>query len=275
MRLRRVPIATPTHPLDGAFYVPDEGADRAALIFHGNCKNFYSGPSRFLAEPLVAAGFAVLSFNRRGHDVIHTHGRGWSGGANQLVAEMLEDDALAAAWLAEQGFPSPVVIGHSNGGMLAVPHVAARPDTPAMVLLSAHRGGPEIGRLNSENGLFAKDRYDEFLEESRRRIAEGRGKELMLLPGWWHAITAETFVDFVTRCPDMMEHAPQVRCPTLYVRGDLERADIYPAEEFAARSGGPTDVVIPENCDHFYTGQESEVADLVVGWLRERLQRSP
>ena len=32
-------------------------------------------------------------------------------------------------------------IGHSNGGMLAVKHVSDHPETPAMVLLSAHGVG--------------------------------------------------------------------------------------------------------------------------------------
>ncbi len=271
MRLELVSIKTPTHPLDGLYYEPASGPIiGSVLLFHGNCKNFYSGPSRFVAGPLVEAGFAVLAFNRRGHDVLHTHGRGSSGGAHQLAAEMIEDNALAADWMKARGHAAPVVVGHSNGGMLAVPHVAARPDTPAMVLLSAHRGGPNLVSLISGNGLFARDRVAEITETAKAMVAEGRADELMLLPGWWHVITARTFLDFSTQLPDMMDHAPQVRCPTLFIRGDKERVDIYPAEEFAARSGGPTDVEIRSDCDHFYTGQEREVADRVVSWLKDR-----
>jgi hypothetical protein len=116
MPLGLVPIATPTHPHGGAYCVPDGGMDRAALIFHGNGKHLYSGPSRFPAEPRLAAGSAVLAFNRRGHGVIHSNGHGWSGGAERLVSEMIDDDAIAAARPQEQDFPSPVVIGTAKAG---------------------------------------------------------------------------------------------------------------------------------------------------------------
>ena len=43
--------------------------------------------------------------------------------------------------MADRGFPAPIVIAHSGGGMLGVAHAAAHPETPALVLLSAFRGG--------------------------------------------------------------------------------------------------------------------------------------
>lgn len=270
MGLELVSIATPTHPLDGLFYEPEGGATRgAAIIFHGNCKNFYAGPSRFLAPPLVAAGYAVLAFNRRGHDVLHTHGRGFSGGACQLAEEMLEDNARAADWLAERGFPAPVVIGHSNGGMLAVAHVAERPETPALVLLSAHRGGRDVAAMISATGLLGGAHFAELTAQAEEMVRTGDGGRLMLLPGWWHVTTAATFLDFARNLPDMLEHAPSIRCPSLFVRGDKEVQKIYPAEDFAARATGPCTVEIVPNCDHFYTGLEREVSDLVVDWLNK------
>ena len=53
--------------------------------------------------------------------------------------------------MADRGFLHPVIIGHSNGGMLAVRHVADHPDTPALVLLSAHTGAH--GRLRTPAAL--------------------------------------------------------------------------------------------------------------------------
>jgi pimeloyl-ACP methyl ester carboxylesterase len=265
-----VSIPSSTYALDGLLYTPDNGETvGSVLIFHGNCKNFYSGPSRFLAEPLRKAGFAVLTFNRRGHDVMYTQGREASGGAFQLAHEMIEDNNLAAAWMVRRGYATPSIIGHSNGGMLSVPHVAARPDTPAMVLLSAHRGGRNLVAMISKGGLFAKDRVGELTAQAQQMVAQGHGKNLMLLPGWWHVAAADTFLDFSTQLPDMMEFAPKVHCPTLFIRGDQESRDIYPAEEFAQRSSGRTEVEIWTNCDHFYTGNETEVADRVANWLRE------
>ncbi|MDQ4061016.1 MAG: hypothetical protein M3145_07935, partial [Pseudomonadota bacterium] len=68
MRLELVSIETDTEPLDGLFYEPAGGATAGAvLIMHGNCKNFYTGPSRFLPPGLVRCGYACLAYNRRGH----------------------------------------------------------------------------------------------------------------------------------------------------------------------------------------------------------------
>ena len=94
----------------------------------------------------------------------------------------------------------------------------------------------------------------------------------MLLPGWWYAITAESFLD-LANCPDTLELAPRIACPTLYLRGDKEPRDLYPAEEFAHRAKGACTVQIVPDCDHFYVGREEEIAGRVTRWLSDVLKR--
>jgi len=89
----------------------------------------------------------------------------------------------------------------------------------------------------------------------------------MLMPGWWYAISAESFLDRLTETPDVLALAPQVKCPSLFVRGDREPRDAYPAEEFRARAGGPCTVEIVPDCDHFYNGREEAVQQRVASWL--------
>jgi pimeloyl-ACP methyl ester carboxylesterase len=263
-----VTIATPTTPLDGAWYEPEGCAARqAALLFHGNTMNFYTGAPRFLPPALAALGLASLAFNRRGHDILAIRdSRAAEGAAFQLYAEAIEDNRIAAAWIAGRGFPRPIVIGHSNGGMLAVRHVADHPDTPALVLLSAHCGGREMLPRACAAGLLARDQLVQVTARAHELVRSGRAKELMLLPGWWYAITAESFLE-LDRCPDILELAPRVRCPVLYLRGDREPRDLYPAEEFARRCGGPCTVEIVPDCDHFYVGRETPVSEIVCRWL--------
>jgi hypothetical protein len=55
--------------------------------------------------------------------------------------------------------------------------------------------------------------------------------------------------------------------PVLFLRGDQEPPDLYPAEVFAAACAGPCDVRVLERCDHFYTGHEGVVAKLIGDWL--------
>jgi pimeloyl-ACP methyl ester carboxylesterase len=242
------------------------------LLFHGDAMSFYAGASRFLPPVLTRLGFACLAFNRRGHDILSIrNSRAAEGAAFQLTREGIADNRYATAWLAEQGFPNPVVVGHSNGGMLAVKHVSDHPQTPAMVLLSAHGGGRDGVERTSRAGLLAGNRLAEITAQARTLVAAGRGRELMLVPGWWYVITAESFLDRMTEMPDVLELAPTIRCPTLFIRGDQEDSDNYPAEAFRARAGGPCDVGIVPNCDHFYVDREAAICDLVAGWLARTL----
>jgi pimeloyl-ACP methyl ester carboxylesterase len=271
-----VSIPTGTQPLDGLYYEPEGHAKGAALLFHGNTMNFYVGAMRFLPPALVGLGLACLAFNRRGHDILSTRdSRILEGGAFQTAAEGIEDNRVAARWLAARGFDSPVVIGHSNGGMLAVRHVADHPETPALVLLSAHGGGKDIVQRGGKSGLMVGGRVEEFAARAKGMVKEGRGRELMLMPGWWYAISAESFLDRLTETPDTLALAPKVKCPSLFVRGDQEPRDAYPAEEFRGRAGGRCTVEIVPDCGHFYNGREETVGALVASWLGRTLRLAP
>ena len=274
MQLELVSIPTDSTPLDGLFYeaAPAASDSKAALMFHGNTMNFYTGSLRFLPPVLTEAGLSCLAFNRRGHDILAIrNSRAAEGAAFQTAAQATQDNRLAAQWLAARGYPSQVVIGHSNGGMLAVKHVADHPQTQALVLLSAHCGGTDMLPRASAAGLLAQDRLAEFTQQARAMVAEGNGRGLMLLPGWWYVMTADSFLDQLAGLPDTLALAQQIQCPVLYIRGDKEPRDLYPAEAFAARCAGPCEVVIVEDCDHFYNGVENKVASTVARWLQKVL----
>jgi pimeloyl-ACP methyl ester carboxylesterase len=234
---------------------------------HGNCGNFYTGVPRHVAPLLVQLGYAVLAFNRRGHDILASTARERMGGAYQRIHEMIEDNQHAERWLATQGFERPIVIGHSNGGMLAVKHCAGNTSARALVLLSAHMGGKNLFRTISEAGLMAGKRLDEFSARARELIAAGAGSELTQVPGWWWIISAQTFVDYLDVCPDILELAPQVRCPVLFLRGDREAKRVYPGEAFVARAGGPAEFALVPDCDHFYGGREQTAVELIADWF--------
>ena len=273
MRTTLVSIPTDTTPLDGAYYEPDgRPAAGAVLLFHGNTMNFYVGAPRFLPPALTRLGFACLAFNRRGHDILGIRdSRAAEGAAFQLTREAIADNAIAARWLAARGHPHPVIIGHSNGGMLAVRHVAERPETPALVLLSAHCGGKGLVAKASARGLLAQDRLEELTAQARTLVQSGRGRELMRLPGWWYVASAESFLDLLSELPDIVELGPSISCPVLYLRGDKEPEDLYPANAFARHSRGPCTVEIVQDCDHFYSGREDAVSARVCTWLERVL----
>lgn len=272
MRTELITIETDTTPLDGAFHWPDARPIKGGvLLFHGNTMNFYIGAPRFLPPALTELGFACLAFNRRGHDILSVrNSRAAEGGALQFTREGIADNNFAAQWMAGRGYPAPVVIGHSNGGMLGVAHTAAHPETPALVLLSAHGGASGAKTLRAQEGL-AGPNYKETMEKAQALVAAGRGKELMFVPNWWYVLSAESYVDRFTTMPDTLELAPTIKCPVLYIRGDLEPKEAYPAEEYQKRAGGPCDVAILKNGDHFYNGIEDEVCRVVSAWLQKHV----
>jgi pimeloyl-ACP methyl ester carboxylesterase len=273
MRTQLVSIPTDTISLEGALHEPDAGAaSGAVLLFHGNTMNFYVGAPRFLPPVLTRMGLACLAFNRRGHDVLSTRAsRIVEGGALQFNREAIADNRVAAAWLARRGFPAPVIVGHSYGGMLATRHVVDHPRTPALVLLSAGRGGVRQDVSGGTERLFAVDRFDELRARAQELVAAGRGRELMFLPGWWYVISAESFLDRISTVPDTIALAPEIKCPVLTLRGDREDAHRYPVEEFQRAAGGPCRAVVIRDCEHFYNGRKEHVADLVASWLAETL----
>jgi pimeloyl-ACP methyl ester carboxylesterase len=269
-----VSIPTDTVALEGAWHEPEGPAVGAVLLLHGNTMNFFTGAPRFLPPVLTRMGLGCLAFNRRGHDILGIRdSRAAEGAAFQTYAEAIDDNRIAAAWLAARGFPEPVVIGHSNGGTLAVQHVADHPRTLALVLLSAHCGGREMVPRASRAGLLAQERLHEITEQARQLVSMGRGRELMLLPGWWYVTSAASFVDALENCPDLLQLAPRIGCPALYLRGDREPRELYPAEAFARRAAGRCDVEIVPDCDHFYAGREDAVSTIVCSWLANALKR--
>jgi len=235
---------------------------------HGNCSNFYSGPSRFLPPRLLAAGYAVLAYNRRGHDILGTaNGRALVGGGLQTFAEACADNRYAREWLMARGYRAPIVIGHSHGGMLSAHHTADHPDTPALVILSAHAGGRGIMDKVSAAGLMAGPRIAELRAEAEALVRAGQGDRLMLFPGWWNVATAAAFVDYDTTLPQSATLAPRIACRSLFVRGTLEPAAMYPGEDFAANGEGRAEFRLIEGADHFYAGCEAVVGGTVVDWL--------
>ena len=264
-----VEVPSDERPLDGLWYRASSPPRGGVVLSHGNTMNLAVGAPRFLPPALVPLGFDCLAYNRRSHDILSTRdSRAPVGGAFQTAAADVRDTEAAAAFVKAQGHQSPILSGHSTGGMRTAAVPAGRDDLAAVVLLSAHKGGADIVRASCEGGQLAGDDLEGVTARARDLVASGRGAELMLLQGWWWVISAESFLDRLENTPDLLAAAERITCPVLFVVGDQEPPAVYPAHEFADRTQGPCDVVIVENCDHFYTGREETVAAIVADWLQ-------
>jgi pimeloyl-ACP methyl ester carboxylesterase len=263
-----VEIPGTDRPLDGLWYRAPAPSRGGVVLSHGNTMNLAVGAPRFLPPALVPLGFDCLAYNRRSHDILSTRdSRTPVGGAYQTAQADRDDTAAAAAFVQAEGHPDPIMIGHSNGGMLTAAHATGREDITAVVLLSAHKGGKRIVHDSSAAGHLGGRDIDRVTAHAQQRVDAGRGDELMLLPGWWYAISCASYLDRMENTPDLLEAAAGITCPVLFVVGDQEPPDIYPAREFAEVSPGPCEVAVVDDCDHFYVGRETTVARIVAEWL--------
>jgi pimeloyl-ACP methyl ester carboxylesterase len=93
----------------------------------------------------------------------------------------------------------------------------------------------------------------------------------MLIPAWWWVISAHTYLDRLANASDLVENAKRIKCPVLFIRGDQEPKENYPAERFKENSAGPCQIAIVADCDHFYVGAEERVVKIVTDWLERTL----
>jgi len=259
--------------LDGAWYRPENGGRPgvAALLVHGKARNFYTGPSRYLAPFIVEGGFVALAINRRGHDVIYSKPglREPAGAAYEVFEDSQRDIQGAADWLTARGYPLIALVGHSFGGLASACFAADHPDrVAALVLCSPAAGGPTyLERVSKE--WLAGATLPALLEGARELRAAGRGDELLLAPKWWWALSARSALEM--NAPDLVECAGKTRCPILAVRGSLEAAEAYPIERVAEAAGARATTEIVPGGDHYYTGREPEAGRLVADWLAKTL----
>jgi pimeloyl-ACP methyl ester carboxylesterase len=73
------------------------------------------------------------------------------------------------------------------------------------------------------------------------------------------------------QCARLGENAKRIKCPVLFIRGDQEPKENYPAERFKENSAGPCQIAIVADCDHFYVGAEERVVKIVTDWLERTL----
>ncbi len=266
-------------PLDGVHYTRagearPPGARTVVNFLHGRSMSFYVGVQRFAAAALVAAGYDVLAMNRRSAGVAGIRDSFTGvGDAWTLWREHRMDVEAAVRHLRGQGYRRIVMAGHSQGGLLAADHAVKDPDAAGLILASPgsmHRGLPSA---------FPEAGRGDMAQWGRAMVAEGRGKELMLLPMWPWIMSAESVVDPLRpgATTPLDELLARYRGPLLVFCGAAGHdARLLPGARAAyERSPSPAKrLEVLEGCDHFYVGFEDRVVDLLKEWLAKHVPPS-
>ncbi len=219
--------------------LPLEGmTDAPALVFlHeglGSILHWRDVPRRLAA----ATGLPALVYERWGF-----------GGSDPLVLprpdDYLEREALEALpeLLAACGIGRHVLVGHSDGGTIALLSAAARPSgLLGLICLAAHVFVEDCtiaGVRRAEEAWRATD--------LPRRLARYHGENTdRVFRGW-----AETWLRPSFRAWRMTERLPAIRCPVLAIQGAEDEYGTSAQLEAIARGvGGPVETLTVPDCGH-------------------------
>lgn len=266
-------------PLDGVHYArPGDARPPAARtvvnFLHGRSMNFSVGVQRFAAADLAAAGYDVRAMNRRSAGVAGIRDSFYGvGDAWTLWSEHRMDVEAAVRHLRGQGYRRIVMVGHSQGGLLAADYAAKDVGVAGVILAS-----PAFAFVGLPTA-FPDESRGELIERARAIVAQGRGRELILLPMWPWIMSAEAVVDPLRpgAAPPLAELLAQYRGPLLVFCGDAGHdARLLPGARAAyERSPSPTKrLEVLGGCDHFYVGYEAPVIALLADWLAQHFPAS-
>ncbi len=174
--------------LHGTLLVPDSGAGTIALIIAGSGPTDRNGNNplgvgadsyRLLAEALAEAGIASLRYDKR---AIGSSRLDDPSQLAQLTFDMYVDDAAALAdRLAAEGFGRVVLVGHSEGSLIAL-RAAQQSEAVSAVVSLAGAAYPldEVMRLQLARQL-APARMDLMVEAEAILAALRRGERVDML----------------------------------------------------------------------------------------------
>jgi dienelactone hydrolase len=255
----------------------------AIIWMHGWGVNFYSPTYVNVGRRLAERGFTTVAINTRMHDVGtleklgETFGgkRVRGGGVWGVPSDETKDIRAWVDFVEHQGFSKIVLVGHSVGWATIRVYQAGVQD-PRVVGLVAASGQARAGVDESRPELVA---------EARKMIDDGRSEDLLRLPNprFPSFVSAATYLDISKATPDILdffgEKTPnpgvsRIRCPILAFFGTREsdvgtEADLGVLKSSVERL--PTHPKVTTamigGADHMYTGEETQVAQVIATWI--------
>jgi pimeloyl-ACP methyl ester carboxylesterase len=190
----------------------------------------------FPQKAAAATGCAAVVYSRYGYgqsDVLR----------EARAVDYMHVEALKALpqLLQSLGISDPVLVGHSDGGSIALIHAAANAKVRGLVLMAPH--------------VFVEDISVKSIADAKTAF---ENTDLPQKLGRYHADAAKTFrgwndiwlhPDF--RSWNIEELLPRVHCPILAIQGfDDEYGTMAQLEAIAKQTGGPIELLRLADCRH-------------------------
>jgi alpha-beta hydrolase superfamily lysophospholipase len=261
---------------------------------HGMAGNFYE--SRFvdaIADRLANLGITFLTANNRGHGYI-SHFIKTSQGVIEHVEigaahEDFDDSVLDIdayiEFMKERGHSPIILQGHSTGAAKVADYCARRmhDEIVGAILLS-----PSDDLMLQRK--YLGNRFSEVLDLCHRRIAAGRGDELLPEKYYeWDLIDSKAYLGyFESNSGHTIFHVADednstsarlhlMEVPVLIATGSLDKGMDGPPDAFVSRigqaigDGNMSTVHVIEGASHNYLGHEKELARTIEEWIAQRI----
>lgn len=213
---------------------------------------------RDFPDAMVAAtGLPALVYERLGH-----------GGADPLTLPRgldylhIEAEQILPAVLEQAGIARAILIGHSDGGSIALLHAAAFPErTMAAVTMAAHVFVEEV-TVAGVHEAMALYRTTDLPE----KLARYHGANTETLYRAW----AETWTSDEFRAWSIEDCLPRIRCPLLVIQGaDDEYGTPEQVHAICRGAGGPATPLLIPDCAHQPQRQQRDaVLAAIAGFVR-------
>lgn len=265
-------------PLEGALIAPEDGMSRdlAIVWIHGGASKFYERHYVHIGRELASRGYAFLTGNTRGHDAFTLLWRGGeavpAGGSFERFDEAPRDITAWVNFAMTLGVRGVVLAGHSIGASKVAYYQGGQRDSRVKGLVAA---SPIVGW----------QAHPERVALAEQMVADGLGEDLLPhLEGTprWNIVSAQMVLtrdQIIRHAFDSESEEPsiaRVLCPilVLYGAGEEVGSDWLEKLRENSRSTSHIDFQIVEGAQHEYAGQERDVAELITGWMEQRLTES-
>ncbi len=264
--------------LSGALWTPVKGTPRVGVVLahgSGGGSEFYGGWLTWLGEHFAEAGYLALSMNRRDH--------GPEEGLHTFEAAAM-DHRYMVDLLASRGAQTIILAGHSYGTVTTPYYAVTSRDRRVKGLILYAPLGRNRERSRTPD---AQAEYDARVEDARKMIAAGRGKESIHLPPLTPAGRPRyfTYEAFLSKMGPYTKEDPvgNIRQlgdqPILAIRdpADPLPGTLPPTQQRLQEASKSLEyILLPDTRNgqmngaaHVFLGREAEVFQLTLQWLRK------
>jgi len=275
--------------LVGILYEPVQSSKKILVHVHGMGGNFYENKFLdFIAQTLTANGFAFLTFNNRGCELVKDLSKIENekrsivriGGSYEIFEDSLFDIKAVIDFVESKRFTEIHLSGHSLGASKVAYYVTEQNDNriKSIIFLSPA----------DMVGLAKTDKYyQRDIDMAKKMIIEGRGKELMPFMIWdENYLTADTYMSigsdkskvaiFNFYNPiDSLSSLGKIKISSLTIMGRKDVALTIAIEDTMDRvkkamiSSSKVETNILDDADHGYNNYEQKLADILKIWIQK------